>query len=115
MKKKFIFFLLALLTPLQLILADWSTGLGTAGTFGLPNAMPENILTNFLLWLTYILAIIAALAFVISGVMFLTSGGNPEQTTKAKDFVKYSIIGLIVSLSGYIIIRLIDDILMGII
>lgn len=115
MKKISIISLLLLSAPLHSLLADWSTGIGTAGTFALPNAMPENILINFLLWLTYILTIIAVLAFVISGIMFLTSGGNSEQTGRAKEFVKYSIIGIIVSLSGYIIIRLIDDILMGII
>ncbi len=91
----------------------WTDGLNQTGQFNLPNALPEIILTNFLLWITSILALLAALAFVISGVMFLTSGGNPEQTTRAKDFIKYSIIGLIVSLSAYIIIMFIDNVLMG--
>ena len=102
-----------LLLPIIRVQADWGQGLATAGGFSLPKATPENILEEFMLWILSILAIVAALAFVISGIMFLTSGGNTEQTTRAKDFIKYSIIGLAVALSGYIIIVFINSVLLG--
>lgn len=91
----------------------WSEGIQETENFGLPNATPYDIITNILNWILSIFAVLAALAFVISGVMFLISGGNQDLTSKAKDYIKYSIIALAVALSGFIIIRFIDGILMG--
>ena len=107
-----LFIALAIMTPLAIIHANWGTGITDIGTnFSLPDSTPKNILTYFLKWLLEILAIIAALAFVISGIMFITSGGNSDQATRAKDYIKYSIIGLVVSLSAYIVIVFISDLL----
>lgn len=91
----------------------WTKGLGEIGGFGLPNALPESIITSALLWILSVFAMLAALAFVISGVMFLTSGGNEKMTSQAKEYIKYSIIGLFVALSGYIIVIFINDMLTG--
>ncbi len=111
--KKYIYISIAFLTtPLFKVFADWRGGIDTArNEFDLPDNTPEDVLLNFLEWTTMILAVVATLAFVISGIMLITSGGNPEQINKAKDFIKYSIIGLIVSLSAHIIIIFIADIL----
>ena len=45
--------------------------------------------------------------------MFFTAGANSDNAEKAKKMVVYSILGIVIGLSGYIIITLIDDILMG--
>jgi hypothetical protein len=91
----------------------WSEGIQETENFGLPNATPYDIITNILNWILSIFAVLAVLAFVISGVMFLTSGGNQDMTSRAKDYIKYSIIAIAVALSGFIIINFIDNILMG--
>jgi hypothetical protein len=93
----------------------WLAGIDATESFDLPNATPYTIIENLLMWILSIFAMLAALAFVVSGVMLLTSGGNQDMTSRAKEYIKYSIIALVVALSGYIIIRFINGILMGVI
>ncbi len=58
-----------------------------------------------------LLAAVFLLLVVISGYQYLTAGGNQEQTKKAMDQIKNSLIGLIIvtlawSVSFFILIRL---------
>lgn len=100
-------------SPLLMAQASWTDGITEAGTFDLPNADPRDIFVNLLLWLLMMFTILAVLAFVISGIMFLTAGANSNNAQRAKDMVTYSIIGIVIGLSGYIIIALIDGILLA--
>ncbi len=102
---------LGLLSPLLIIKANWDTGITAAGGFNLPSASIYEIITNFLLWLLAIFTILAVISFVITGIMFFTAGANTENAEKAKKMVTYSIIGITVGLSGYIIVGLIDYLL----
>jgi hypothetical protein len=113
MKKIIATLFITLMAPLAVIQADWDEGIDEAAFFNLPDPTdgPKGVLEGFLLWILGILAVLFALAFVISGVMLITSGGNQDQAKQAKDYIKYSIIGLSVALSGYIIISLIDNLL----
>jgi len=113
MKKKILATLIWLFAPLAVIHADWNTGLSEAGTFDLPDAEVYDIIIGVLLWLLMLFTVLAVLAFVVAGVMFLTAGANADNAEKAKDMVKYSIIGIVAGLSGYIIINLINSILLG--
>jgi heme/copper-type cytochrome/quinol oxidase subunit 2 len=105
--------LLGLLTPLVVIHANWTTGISEAGTLDLPNADIYDIVVNLLLWLLMMFTVLAILAFVIAGIMFLTAGASADNAEKAKHMVGYSILGIVIGLSGYIIISLIDGVLMG--
>jgi multisubunit Na+/H+ antiporter MnhB subunit len=55
--------------------------------------------------LLYILGFFAVIGFVISGIMFLTAAGNEDQATKAKSYMIYSIVGILVALLGLIILN----------
>lgn len=53
--------------------------------------------------ISIVLGIIGALALLmitISGLRYITSAGNPEKTSKAKNGIIYSIIGLVVAISA---------------
>jgi magnesium-transporting ATPase (P-type) len=92
--------------------AQWDVGPSSApASFALPDQDPETVATNLINWLLRILTLLFVLAFIISGIMFITSGGNADQAERAKKFVTYSVIGVIVSLIGYIVIGFIDQIL----
>lgn len=91
----------------------WTTGMEKIGEFGLSDKNHDAILENILLWIFKIFTILAVLAFVISGIMFLISGGNQDMTSRAKEYIKYSIIALVIALSGYIVINFIDTMLKG--
>lgn len=84
----------------------------TAGT-GLSSSSVANVLSTVLLWILGILAVIGVLAFVISGVQYLTAVGDEDQISTAKRNMKYAIIGLIVALSSLIILTQIDRLFRG--
>lgn len=78
--------------------------------------LPENelrvVIFAFLQWLLLAFTFISVIAFVIAGIMFLTSGSNPQQAEQAKKYVFYAIIGVAVGISGYVILGFVD-VLMG--
>lgn len=92
----------------------WKTGYNLARD---NSQLPENnlrtVIFAILQWLLLIFTFISVGAFVVAGVMFLTSGGNTQQVDTAKNYVKYSIFGVAIGLSGYVIITFIDIIMKG--
>jgi hypothetical protein len=85
----------------------------TSNETGLSDKSIKDILTNLLDWLLGIVGVIALISFAVSGIMYLVSTGNDEVITKAKKYMLYSIIGVIVTLASFVIIRAIDAILWG--
>lgn len=53
--------------------------------------------------LTIVIGSFAMLALVIGGFTYLTSSGQERLITKAKDMVKYAVMGLVVALLAYYI------------
>lgn len=47
-----------------------------------------------------VIEILAVLMFVWAGILFVTSGGNPGQITKARNALMYAVIGAIIALAG---------------
>lgn len=80
---------------------------------GLPEDEVYVIITNFLYWLLIIFGILAVIAFVISGIQYLVSAGDQDMLETAKRNTKWSLIGVIIGLSGLIIINAIDAALNG--
>jgi hypothetical protein len=82
---------------------------------GLPNpgGGVSQVITNVMMWLTGILAAIAIIGFVISGMQYLLSAGDDKRMETAKRNMTYCIIGVVVGISGYIIIFAIDSALRG--
>ncbi len=73
----------------------------------------RDILLNVLRFLLTIIGVFALISFVIAGFKYLTSGGDQGRADSAKKMVFYSIIAVLVSGSGVIIIRQIFKILEG--
>jgi len=69
------------------------------------------IVATFVGWLLSIFGFIALVGFIISGIQYLLSAGDEGMAETAKRNMKYSIIGIIVALSGWIIIKAIDTLL----
>jgi amino acid transporter len=66
------------------------------------------ILANLLNWILGIIGIIAVIAFAISGIQYLISAGDEEKMKAAKRAMIYSIIGTIIALSGFVVVKAID-------
>ena len=57
-----------------------------------------------------IAGMIAVIMIVISGIQFITSGGNPEAANAAKNRLLYSIIGFVVIIFSFVALQIIDAI-----
>ncbi len=73
----------------------------------------KGILTSILSWILGILGLIAIISFVISGILYLTASGDERQLETAKRAMTYSIVGVVIALAGYIIVRAVDAALQG--
>ena len=74
----------------------------------LPGASLSEIISGTMDWLLAIVGFIAIIGFVISGIMYLTAAGNDSQIKTAKEAMKWSIVGVIVALVGYVVILAVD-------
>ena len=97
---------------------DNSTGVCIPTDTGLPEGgggsnPVSHIINGVMLWLLQIIGFIAIIAFVVSGIQYLTSAGDEGQIETAKRNMKWSIVGVIVALIGYIIIVFVNNMLGG--
>lgn len=106
-----------LVTAPMAVSAQWTggnnSGYSNASGAGLPESTIYGIISNTLSWLLSVLGFIAIMAFVISGLQYLTSAGDEGQIDTAKTNMKYSIIGVIVALMGWVVVDAIDTWLYG--
>ena len=74
----------------------------------LPDASLSEIVSGTMDWLLAIVGFLAIIGFVISGILYLTAAGNDSQIKTAKEAMKWSIVGVIVALVGYVVILAVD-------
>jgi len=82
---------------------------------GLPSGSNgiKGVVDSFLKWILGIFASLAIISFVISGIMYFMVAGNDREVEKAKNQMTWSIIGVVVGLSGYIILQAVESLLGG--
>ncbi len=51
-----------------------------------------------------IIGALALLMITVSGLRYIISAGNPEKTSKAKNGIVYSLVGLVIALSAEAIV-----------
>ncbi len=115
MKKKILFAAagLFLLAPVA-TLAQWDVSNPDYTGSGLPSSPIYFIIKNVMYWILAIFGFIGVIGFAISGIMYLTSAGEEKTTEKAKLAMKWSIVGIVVGLAGFVIIKAIDSALNGV-
>jgi hypothetical protein len=96
----------------------WSFNIGSGGgvsgnSYGLPGGSILDITENILYWLLTILGIVSIIGFVIAGLLYLTAAGDEDRISKAKKALTYSIIGVIVGLSGFVVLTAANYMLSG--
>ena len=104
---------LLLLMPVMVSATAWSAGKSNAQGVGLPGGAIYQIISTTLSWLLGIFGFIAIIGFVIAGIFYLTAAGDEGQAEKGKEGMKYSIIGVIVALMGWVIVQAVDRWLSG--
>ena len=69
----------------------------------------STVLFNVLQFLLLIFGSLAIIGIVFSGILYLVAVGDERKLRQAKKSFLYSIVGIIVALSGLIVIRLIAE------
>lgn len=81
---------------------------------GVPTLKCLEIVFNNILFISSALIILVLfIMFVIGSFTYLTSLGNPEKIKKAQGTLKYAIIGLVLYVSAYLILKTIDVLFLG--
>lgn len=106
--KKAVYFLSAgALTLPMLVNAQFTEPTGT----GLKSQSVSAIVQNVMQWLLWLVGIVGIIGFALAGVMYLISAGNQTMIDRAKKAMLYSIIGIVVALSGLIALKFFQGIL----
>lgn len=71
---------------------------------GLSTETPSGILINVLRFVAGLIAGLAVLMIVVSGIMYITAGGDSGRSQTAKNIFVTAIIGLVVALLAYAIV-----------
>ncbi len=75
--------------------------------------LPGKIITAFLPYVLAIAGFITVIIIVISGIQFITSGGNPKGAEAAKGRLTYALIGFILILLSFAILQIINYLFLG--
>lgn len=70
-------------------------------TTGLGTTAPTSVVTSIVSWMLGILAVIAVVLVIFAGIQWMTSGGNEEKVTAAKNLLRAALIGLVIILAAY--------------
>lgn len=73
----------------------------------------EIIFGNILTMSTAFIVLILFIMFVFGGFQYLTSFGNAEKIKKAQGTLKYALIGFILFISSFLILKIIDILFLG--
>ena len=77
------------------------------------NDTPEDLLgllNKIIGWIIYIGAILAFIYLVVSGITYITAGGNAEQAKKGLTGVINSVIGIVVMVLSFAILKAVSGI-----
>lgn len=89
-------------------LASAATGWVLNNTYNLPNGSISGIIKNLMNWLLWSFAVFGVIGFIISGILYLTSAGNENQIDRAKTAMTYSALGVLVGISGIVVLQAVN-------
>lgn len=73
----------------------------------------EVVFSNLLVMSSAFIVFVLFVMFIIGAFTYLTSFGNPEKIKKAQGTFKLALVGFILFISSFLILRLIDVIFLG--
>jgi hypothetical protein len=92
----------------------WQEGMEIAKqSSGLPDRHADRVLYFTLRWIMGVLLTVAIGAFIVSGIMYITAGGDPTKAQRATKMITYSIIGLVIALLSFTFVGQIDMLIRG--
>ena len=68
----------------------------------------EPLFKNILVAAGSLITLVLFIILLVGGFKYLTSGGNPKATEEAKNTMTYALVGLIVIVGSYLILKVIE-------
>ena len=90
---------------LLLVLLMATPALADSGDLGRVQSFAQNVIQV----LVTLAGLLAAGFFVVGGIGYITSSGNPENLDRSKKTIMYSSIGLAVSIAAFVISNIVTD------
>lgn len=108
--KKYLISLIVLSVLILPVLAAADTTSGGSGVGGTPSGTTDlpGLITGIKQMAWMVFGVIAVIAFVIAGVLFLTAAGNPEKVQQARNAFLWGVAGVIVGILAFSIISIIQ-------
>jgi len=69
----------------------------------------QGVIASVISYAFIIIGIVSVIMIMIASLQYIASTGDPQKTKKAKDTILYAVIGLVVSISAWVIIGFILD------
>jgi hypothetical protein len=66
---------------------------------------PKTLTVNLINYALFFIGALALVFVIYGGILFVTSGGDAEKTTKARNTLLYAVIGVIVVVLAYAIVN----------
>lgn len=86
--------------------AQIQKGIDAARTNDMSSAAdPESIVQKAVNIILFVLGVLAVIMIIVGGFRYVTSGGDSNKLTSAKNTILYAVIGLIVALFAYAIVN----------
>ncbi len=82
---------------------------GCTGSSSQTQAAPVKFIGDLIATGIKYVAVIAVISLMLSGILYLTSGGEEEKVKKAKTWIIWSLVGVLLSVSSWFIINLINN------
>lgn len=94
---------------LPLVVHAATNGITLPTGTGLPNSGVSTILDNVSKFVISLIAGLAVLMIVVSGIMYITAGGDSGKAEKAKEWLIASIVGLVIALLAFVIVIVVGN------
>lgn len=92
------------------VVNDW----GNCVVDGVPTLSCLNIVfANILFLSSFFIILVLFIMFIVGAFRYLTSFGNAEKVKKAQGTLRYALIGFILFISAFLILKIIDTLFLG--
>lgn len=80
---------------------------------GLPNREVSDILLSVIEWAIIIVGLLCIIVFIYAGFLYLTAQGETDKIETAKKVLIYAVVGVVVSILGFVAVKTVNDLLVG--
>ncbi len=74
-----------------------------ASEVNIPNTSADDVALAALAIVYWVTGVAAVIVIIIGGIIYATSDGNPQRVERGRKAITYSIVGLVVILSAFVI------------